>query len=35
MREKEFLPAVRERLGISELNEMQQKMMACASERAI
>ncbi len=32
MREKEFLPAVRERLGISELNEMQQKMMACASE---
>ncbi len=32
MREKEFLPAVKERLGIEELNEMQKKMMASASE---
>lgn len=32
MREKSFLPAVRERLGINELNEMQIKMMASASE---
>ncbi|MDE5875572.1 MAG: DEAD/DEAH box helicase [Muribaculaceae bacterium] len=32
MREKEFLPAVKERLGIEELNEMQQKMMASASD---
>lgn len=32
MREKEFLPAVRDRLGIEELNEMQKKMMASASE---
>lgn len=32
MREKEFLPYVRERLGIEELNEMQKKMMAQASE---
>ena len=32
MREKEFLPAVKERLGIEQLNEMQQKMMASASE---
>ena len=32
MREKEFLPAVKERLGIESLNEMQQKMMAAASE---
>lgn len=32
MREKEFLPAVRERLGIEELNDMQVKMIAAASE---
>lgn len=32
MREKEFLPAVRDRLGIEQLNEMQLKMMASASE---
>lgn len=32
MREKEFLPAVKDRLGIEHLNEMQQKMMASASE---
>lgn len=32
MREKEFLPAVKDRLGIEQLNEMQQKMMASASE---
>ena len=33
MREKEFLPAVRDRLGIEQLNEMQIKMMAQASEQ--
>lgn len=32
MREKEFLPAVKDRLGIERLNEMQQKMMAAASD---
>lgn len=32
MREKEFLPAVKDRLGIEQLNDMQQKMMASASE---
>ncbi len=32
MREKEFLPNVKERLGIECLNEMQAKMMASASE---
>lgn len=32
MREKEFLPAVKERLGIEELNEMQTKMMASATD---
>ncbi len=32
MREKEFLPNVKERLGIERLNEMQAKMMASASE---
>ena len=32
MREKEFLPAVRDRLGIEQLNDMQLKMMASASE---
>lgn len=32
MREKEFLPLVRERLNIAELNDMQKKMMAQASE---
>lgn len=32
MREKEFLPAVKDRLGIETLNEMQQKMMAAASD---
>lgn len=32
MREKEFLPAVAERLGIEQLNEMQKKMMSMASE---
>ena len=32
MREKEFLPLVRERLGIEELNQMQRKMMAQAAE---
>ncbi len=32
MREKEFLPAVKERLGIEQLNDMQQKMMVSASE---
>lgn len=33
MREKEFLPAVKERLCIEQLNEMQLKMMAQASEQ--
>lgn len=33
MREKEFLPAVKERLGIEKLNDMQVKMMASASEQ--
>ncbi len=32
MREKEFLPLVEQRLGIGQLNEMQIKMMASASE---
>lgn len=32
MREKEFLPAVKDRLGIEQLNEMQLKMMASATE---
>lgn len=32
MKEKEFLPDVRERLGIEELNEMQKKMLASASD---
>lgn len=32
MREKEFLPLVREKLGIEELNAMQRKMMETASE---
>ena len=32
MREKEFLPLVKERLGIEELNEMQRKMMQTSSE---
>ena len=32
MREKEFLPAVSDRLGIERLNDMQLKMMASASE---
>lgn len=32
MREKEFLPAVEERLGISQLNEMQKRMMETASQ---
>lgn len=32
MREKEFLPAVKDRLGIEQLNDMQVKMMAAASE---
>lgn len=32
MREKEFLPFVREKLGIEELNQMQRKMMAQATE---
>lgn len=32
MREKEFLPAVSEKLGIEELNEMQKRMMATATE---
>lgn len=32
MREKEFLPAVREKMGIEELNPMQRKMMEQASE---
>ena len=32
MREKEFLPQVAERLGIAELNEMQRRMMASATE---
>lgn len=32
MREKEFLPNVKTRLGIETLNDMQQKMMASASE---
>ncbi|MDE5886176.1 MAG: DEAD/DEAH box helicase [Muribaculaceae bacterium] len=31
MREKEFLPAVKDRLGIEQLNDMQQKMMASAT----
>ena len=33
MREKEFLPAVKDRLGISQLNEMQLRMMASATDR--
>lgn len=33
MKEKEFLPAVRERLGIDTLNEMQQNMMRQASQQ--
>ncbi len=32
MREKEFLPQVRERLGIEELNGMQRRMMSTAGE---
>ena len=32
MREKEFLPYVRDRLGIERLNDMQTKMMASATE---
>ncbi len=32
MREKEFLPLVKSRLGIENLNEMQQKMMGAATE---
>lgn len=32
MREKEFLPRVSERLGISELNEMQRRMMSLSGE---
>ena len=32
MREKEFLPAVKDRLGIDSLNDMQVKMMSAASE---
>lgn len=32
MREKEFLPLVKDKLGIEQLNEMQRKMMATASE---
>lgn len=32
MREKEFLPNVRERLGIETLNPMQRKMMQCGTE---
>lgn len=32
MREKEFLPAVKHRLGIDRLNDMQQKMMSSATE---
>lgn len=32
MREKEFLPLVKERLGIEELNEMQRKMMEEATK---
>ena len=32
MREKEFLPAVKDRLGIEQLNEMQKKMMESATE---
>lgn len=33
MREKEFLPHVERRLGISELNPMQRRMMECASDK--
>lgn len=32
MREKEFLPLVKEKLGIEELNEMQKQMMRSATE---
>lgn len=32
MREKEFLPQIREKLGIDQLNEMQRRMMQTASE---
>lgn len=32
MREKEFIPLVKEKLGIAELNDMQRRMMATASE---
>lgn len=34
MREKEFLPLISERLGITELNRMQHQMMSTASENA-
>lgn len=34
MKEKEFLPLIPQRLGISELNEMQKQMMATASEQS-
>lgn len=33
MREKEFLPLVKEKLKIEEINDMQKKMMALASEQ--
>lgn len=33
MKEKEFLPAVHNRLGIAQLNEMQKQLMALASEQ--
>lgn len=33
MREKEFLPQVKSKLGIDELNPMQRRMMECSSEK--
>lgn len=33
MREKEFLPLLKEKLGIEELNEMQKKMMETSSDK--
>lgn len=33
MREKEFLPLVESNMGISELNDMQKKMLECSNEK--
>ena len=32
MREKEFLPQIKTRLGIEELNQMQRRMLAAGTE---